>query len=950
MSEAGYICVTSQSGDMFDKLFKRLSYIERLKVCLATAKLVKEYHSNGYLCLDIKPSNIFILNDTYDFIQYIDYDSVIRKKQNSKTYFISSTPNWSAPEQHNPYEYNLISEKSDIFTLGEMVFYSLFERHSNIWEHRSFSNFSFEEIRDKKFSSNLIHEYLTKLFRGTLLSSVNSRFSSVDDIIFLLKKIVSELTNKYVLISGKVYPDPFFVGRAKEIREIDTALLHNDRVCVYGIDGIGKSEIVKNYAFKYCRDYDVIYLVYNSSLAYTICDNTLFQITEINRFTDETDEHYAIRKLDKLSEIINTQDRKYLMIFDEFNVGKNELSNNQIWDKIVSMDIKVLIITHNTPEIETAIEINNLSSEELVQVFRKHCGVDFDDSQLAAVEKIIEEADNHTSLVELLAKHMSSSFIETPEKFYSDLVKTGIFGLKKNEVEFNNRHDNIEQHIRRIFDLDNLSNDEVICLSEMCLMPPTGLSVNSFIEFWGYEDNNAINSLICKGWFKKDRSGFQVIILNGLLKKFITNQFYKNEELSKQIFWKFRLAMLRNYDDIRYKENQIEWLVKNKYFDREQLEHRMTRTIISQAQYKMLCNTVAHEIISNKFILCVKIVLSRYLILFEKYGQYEFMLSVIDYLMNLFNEKSQADQPIIFIMKVKSVVYKERLGYDTSSLIQTVCELMSQFKNKSEEHEVCEIILAYLYLKMGNISQSKHIYKPSIKKVKRTNSYPELNSIRAGHLELLAKRHFSFDKNAINLKSFYYLILANFVRSREEIDNELNTSENSIYIAINNAKIHLIKNELQQAIEILNSIISLFVNNLYYENVAFLRAVILLITLEFNLCQFNKVERDLKAYMRSTNNIEYYDIDDMVMAYYISAYLFYLKNDEFNTEVQLGQAIYCDRKVGNKNRAHMIRCYEVNDDNYIYSIYGIKHKIVSKRSRLFMEKMGEVIKEVRSAE
>ena len=950
-SEHGYICVTCQSGNMFDKFFNNLSYSERLRICLATANYVKNCHDTGYLCLDIKPTNIFVLNNTFDYVLYIDFDSIVRKRENFILDGFSYTPNWSAKELNSPYEYNKISEKSDVYALGELVFFSLFERNSEIWEHRSFSNYPFEEIPDNHFISNNIKQNLTKLFRGTLLSSAEDRFSSVDIIIDLLKKTIDELSKQFLLITGDLRPDLFFVGRSKEIYTIEDALKHDDLVLLYGIDGIGKSDIIKNFSLKNENKYTIIYLAYNSSLVQTICDNTTFQISEINRFIDETAEHFAARKLDKLAEVIEMDDKKVLLIFDDFNISKNELADNPLWKKILAMNAKVLIATNIHQDKENAIEIGNLSIEELVQVFKHHCGTIINDNKIDIIEKIINEADNHTLLVELLAKHMASESIDDPEIFYNKLVEKGVFGLKKNEVTFNKRNESVEQHIRRLFDIDNLTYDEMICLCEMQLMPVNGVSAYAFCEFWRHENNNALNNLISKGWIKKETQGLQYIILNRILRSFVMCRIKLNEELSKQIFWEFRLAMLRNYDGSGYKSFEIDHLLKISDYSKENLENMMTSTDISHVQYKFICNSVAHEIINNNYNLCVTGVLLRYLLLFEKYGQYEFLLSICERLFVLLNN-CQKD---LFDLKVKYIILKVKLGYDSDELLQSINSLILKSKEKHNEEKNNELALLYsiqagLLLKEGRISKSKRLNFKGLRMLDyRHNEKPDLQFfyMYAENRELLAEYYYSFGTIFSYAQAINQLEFAIKSRSIIKEDNELNTSENSIYIAIDKAKIHIIKNEPEKAQKILLSIIGLFVDNEYCANVALPKALVLLAELELNSNQLNEAYRELKSYMASSKQLEYYDINDMVKIHFIMACLYSLRNDEFNSLVQLGSAVYYEKKRNDNSRIQMIKCKKINDKTFIYSINGINHKIVNDKSEWVIQKMGEVFIKVK---
>ncbi|MBR2305152.1 MAG: hypothetical protein IJ871_08490, partial [Ruminococcus sp.] len=52
-----------------------------------------------------------------------------------------------SPEQLDPYQFGKIGKSSDIYTVGELVFFLLFGRHSADNEHRGFSRYPFEKCK-----------------------------------------------------------------------------------------------------------------------------------------------------------------------------------------------------------------------------------------------------------------------------------------------------------------------------------------------------------------------------------------------------------------------------------------------------------------------------------------------------------------------------------------------------------------------------------------------------------------------------------------------------------------------------------------------------------------------------------------------------------------------------------------------------------------------------------
>ena len=75
-----YIDIPCFSGKTLANLgdFSLPQYME---ICRTVAKTVGYYHSAGYLCLDLKPDNLFILQNTPDdtvtqLVEFVDFDSI----------------------------------------------------------------------------------------------------------------------------------------------------------------------------------------------------------------------------------------------------------------------------------------------------------------------------------------------------------------------------------------------------------------------------------------------------------------------------------------------------------------------------------------------------------------------------------------------------------------------------------------------------------------------------------------------------------------------------------------------------------------------------------------------------------------------------------------------------------------------------------------------------------
>ena len=216
-----YIIVVLQNGTTYGKIIDKKSIAERIEICCTIAKTALKYHNAKYRMLDIKPENILVLPETNQLIHYIDYDSIRTEDELAFGNSLSYTKEWAAPEQLNPYSYDEISPQTDIYTLGELVYWSIFDKcHSNHTEHRRLSTFPFDD-KSKSFYSDFenpeVRHLFAELFHMTIRSSVLNRAKSMQDVIDKLEEIKKELEKENYIIKSEINSNTVFIGRDDEL-------------------------------------------------------------------------------------------------------------------------------------------------------------------------------------------------------------------------------------------------------------------------------------------------------------------------------------------------------------------------------------------------------------------------------------------------------------------------------------------------------------------------------------------------------------------------------------------------------------------------------------------------------------------------------------------------------------------------------------------------------------
>ena len=505
-----YIDVACYNGTTLDKL-DSLTLPQYMALCETIAKTVGYYHKSGFLCLDLKPENIFILQNAPDdtitqLVEFIDFDS-IRDVNNGGNTLFSYTRDWAAPEQLNPYAATKISTTADIYTVGEIVFYLLFGRHSTDTEHRGFSRFPFEDCKREyhKYSERPdIQALFTRLFRNTIRSSAVNRFKTIDEVTNLLGELVEVMNQKDYIIPILPSVSPDFVGRDAEIRQIAESLQSNHVLYLTGVGGIGKTTLVKNYIARNRTEYDVIaYLEYDGDIQHTFCDDMQLQISTVSRQDGEPIEDYFARKLKAFKRICG--EKRVLFVLDNYT---DRLTKDL--SQIINCGYDTIIATRQNPPKNSfaVLEVNAIAdTSELFRLIALNLERQLTKDERICFEEIITLVQGHTLVLELIARQIASGRLDIHTAL--DLIRENGFSQFSEEKVGNIKdgeevYDTLEDIISALFDASAVSKNARLTLKILALLNVRGLETSLIYKFFPNINAETIADLSVQGWLYED--------------------------------------------------------------------------------------------------------------------------------------------------------------------------------------------------------------------------------------------------------------------------------------------------------------------------------------------------------------------------------------------------------------------------------------------------------------
>ena len=302
---------------------------------------------------------------------------------------------------------------------------------------------------------------------------------------------LSPIVLDYIMDSEVPKPCRHFLGRDKELEELHTMLEENLHVFLYGIAGIGKSELAKAYAKQYKKHYtNILYVEYTGDLHQDITDMD---------FIDDPPEISEQERFQRHNRFLRSLKSDTLLIIDNFNVTATQDSFLSV---VLKYRCQILFTTRSnlneycTFQLKEIKDINILF--QLTSAFYSEA-----DKSRSTVEKIIETVHYHTFAVKLAAKLLENG-ISTPNQLLAKLQdeKASLDNEDKIRVIKDGQSSKATyySHIHTLFSLYVLSRKEQDIMCNLCFLPSTGISARIFAKWLELSTLNEINDLIETGF------------------------------------------------------------------------------------------------------------------------------------------------------------------------------------------------------------------------------------------------------------------------------------------------------------------------------------------------------------------------------------------------------------------------------------------------------------------
>ena len=560
-----YVIMNKVVGSSYDKVVPE-NITDVLEVCKSVATVIGFYHKKGYLHLDIKPDNIYVLKETNQIINLFDFDTVKLKSDLENGNYIASTNKISAPEiskaeidEFTGKYLQEVDERADIYAIGHILFEKVMERNAKSSDIILGKKFNLGKTKLLKNSSPQLREKIQEIFQHTVVRMKSERYSNTDELIKALDQaleIATEEKDGYLIDNNITVTTSsnYYISRKDKLSEIRQHLENYHIAYLYGIGGIGKSETAREYAEEYRSSYTTIQLsVYSGDLKSLIAGLKIAR-SKISDDCNQTDNSFEkdinIRYGTRLAILSQTtmNNERTLLIIDNYNVepDSDEYKRNvEVMKDLKKLHIHILFTTRTLPnDDKTKIDVEEFSKEELRHMFFAINPKDKDkEERIAQVDELIETAYRHTLTVDLVA-HQTAKIEDYGKKTLSNYIKvlkesginSGINVVVYNNKDDNGKSDIIFEHIRALFNLTALTEKEKYIMVNACLLPLSGMPVAEFESFIdlenypnsesndGWGEDSTISNLIKGGWIKRINGEVSKITLHPIVSEVTVNE------------------------------------------------------------------------------------------------------------------------------------------------------------------------------------------------------------------------------------------------------------------------------------------------------------------------------------------------------------------------------------------------------------------------------------------
>lgn len=509
-----------------------------LKECITLIKQVVyvlgNIHKMGYLYLDIKPDNVLIVDGYQKQVQLFDFNSLFKwKKMNQPSDIRLSYTKGFAPIELQTSKIKRLGPHTDVYSVGALLFYLLFGHIPTVPDCELDAVYDFTKIQydyrqcDDRLLSSLCH-----FFHNTLAVYYGDRYQNMQEVLdqlLIIEKYADPLIPR--IYSTHIIRPQIFFGREQEFKELNSLLSNPHYNCLFisGMGGIGKSTFIKEYLIRYRERFDtVLYVYYKDSIEATVSNDMNIEINTLRQDEEnKTNIRYFDKKVQKIRELV--RDTSAVLIIDNFT---GEMDDDLI--ALLSTELKIVLLSRKSPSYSNCLKMELSAISEwnaLVHIFESYLGRSIEAYELDDFKRILNSIENHTLILELIAKQIANSHIIISNAA-ALTIENGFSTIATEKVDYERDSKQISDTIGHIIDAlfvtNMLSSQKKVLMKVLSLVGDEGIDINTFQRIMQLESKDDLNELIKDGWITISRD---MVSMNNVIQEAVHRWEWTNDSI-----------------------------------------------------------------------------------------------------------------------------------------------------------------------------------------------------------------------------------------------------------------------------------------------------------------------------------------------------------------------------------------------------------------------------------
>ncbi len=417
------------------------------------------------------------------------------------------------------------------------------------------------------FSQDAIIDFTD--FKGIFCSLDDERQETILDI--LNRELCQK--PKYQLNATPNTNCDFIVGsRRNEMAEIDRRFERSNHVFLWGMPGIGKTEL----AAEWGRQQENAYFVhYKKSIMETVLDMDFGNIKYVPSKKDMTDQQKKEEEFQQRLDILRDYYRDAIIIIDNFDDEENKATLVQMQN---APDYKALMRLKNrflfTTRFEvrqSSVHVREMDMESLLALIKQNydlfkedtcndlqaegiSGGEFDD----ILKKLIKMVDLHTLTVDLMSKTLYESYGRITPKMLlkifeeSDINNTHMPLVpayhNSQDSDYEYKECRMYEHLKILFNLAELNESHKSVMCHAALLPVEGMPMILFRNCHTKEEQDALETKILhRSWLRLNQT-HTIISIHAVIREVCRIELQPDDENCRQFLSKLRESAKNNHN------------------------------------------------------------------------------------------------------------------------------------------------------------------------------------------------------------------------------------------------------------------------------------------------------------------------------------------------------------------------------------------------------------------